>query len=62
MIGGLSPSASRDLRMRSFLEALGIRDYKYVTGYRGTQPIRIALQRNEVNLSDESVVATSRPT
>ena len=57
VVGGLSPTASRDLRMRSFLEALGIRNYKYVTGYRGTRPIRHALQSNEVNLSDESVVA-----
>jgi len=57
VIGGLRPSSSRDLRMRSFLESLGITNYKYVTGYRGTRPIRIALMRNEVNFSDESVVA-----
>jgi tripartite-type tricarboxylate transporter receptor subunit TctC len=57
VIGGLRPSASRDLRMRSFLEALGIKNYKYVIGYRGTRPIRNALLRGEVNFSDESVTA-----
>ncbi len=57
VIGGLSPGSARDLRMRSFLEALGIGGYKYVAGYSGTQPVRLALLRNEVNFSDESIVA-----
>jgi tripartite-type tricarboxylate transporter receptor subunit TctC len=57
VIGGLSPGSSRDLRMLASLEALGIRDYRYVVGYTGTQPARLALLRNEVNLSDEAVVA-----
>jgi tripartite-type tricarboxylate transporter receptor subunit TctC len=57
VIGGLSAGSARDLRMRSFLESLGIRNYKYVAGYSGTQPVRLALLRNEVNFSDESIVA-----
>src|SRR5262249_2300391 len=57
VIGGLSLGSARDLRMRAALEALGIHDYRYVVGYTGTQPVRVALLRNEVNLSDEAVMA-----
>lgn len=57
VIGGLGSTAARDLRMRALLEALGITDYKYVTGYRGSLPARNALLRNEVNLSDEALFA-----
>lgn len=57
VIGGLGPNSSRDLRMRAFLEALGIRNFKYVSGYPGTLPARDALIKGEVNFSDESVVA-----
>jgi len=57
VIGGLGLNSSRDLRMRAFLEALGIKNYKYVSGYPGTLPARDALIKGEVNFSDESVVA-----
>ena len=57
VIGGLGPNSSRDLRMRAFLDALGVRNVKYVSGYRGTLPARNALLKGEVNFSDESVVA-----
>ena len=57
VIGGLGQSSSRDLYMRSFLEAVGNRSYKYVKGYQGTLEVRNALFRQEVNFSTESVVA-----
>jgi tripartite-type tricarboxylate transporter receptor subunit TctC len=57
VIGGLGPNSSRDLRMRAFLDALGVAKYKYVSGYPGTLPARQALIKGEVNFSDESVVA-----
>lgn len=57
VIGGLRPNAARDLRMRAFLEAMGVKDYKYVSGYRGTAPVRQAFLRGEVNFSDEAVSA-----
>jgi hypothetical protein len=43
--------------MRALLEALGINNYKYVTGYRGSLPARNALLKNEVNISDEALFA-----
>lgn len=60
VIGGLRPNSSRDLYMKSFLEAAGYRKYKYVIGYRGTAPIRAALLRGEVNFSTESAVALAK--
>jgi len=57
VIGGLAPASSRDLYMKSFLEALGYKTYSYVKGYQGTLDIRNALLRDEVNFSTESAVA-----
>ena len=57
VVGGLRPNSSRDLYMKTFLEAAGNNNYKYVKGYRGTRPIRAALLRGEVNFSTESAVA-----
>jgi tripartite-type tricarboxylate transporter receptor subunit TctC len=55
VIGGLRPNSARDLWMKTFLEAIGRKDYKYVSGYQGVREIRNALERGEVNLSTESV-------
>ena len=56
VVGGLTNYSPRDLHMRAFLEAAGDRNYKYVSGYQGTLPIRIALLRGEVNFNDESAL------
>ena len=51
--GGVSPEASKDLRIRLTLDMLGV-PYRYVTGYRGGANARLALQRGEINLFSES--------
>jgi tripartite-type tricarboxylate transporter receptor subunit TctC len=56
VVGGLTNYSPRDLHMRAFLEAAGHKNYKYVSGYQGTLPIRIALLRGEVNFNDESAL------
>jgi len=56
VIGGLAPNSGRDLYMKTFLEALGYKNYGYVLGYPGTVDIRNALLRDEVNFSTESAV------
>ena len=56
VVGGLTNYSPRDLHMRAFLEAAGHKKYKYVSGYQGTLPIRIALLRGEVNFNDESAL------
>ena len=51
--GGLSAESSKDLLLRMTLEMLG-RKYKYVTGYRGSNAARYALQTGEINYYSES--------
>ena len=51
--GGLSAESSKDLLLRMTLEMLG-RKYKYVTGYRGSNAARHALQIGEINYYSES--------
>ena len=51
--GGLSAESSKDLLLRLTLEMLG-RNYKYVTGYRGSNAARLAMQQKEVNFYSES--------
>ncbi len=51
--GGLSAESSKDLLLRLTLEMLG-RNYKYVTGYRGSNAARHALTTGEVNYYSES--------
>jgi tripartite-type tricarboxylate transporter receptor subunit TctC len=51
--GGVSPDASKDLRIRLTLDMLGV-PYRYVSGYRGAANARLALQRGEINLFSES--------
>jgi len=51
--GGLSAESSKDLLLRMSLEMLGLK-YKYVTGYRGSNAARHALETGEINYYSES--------
>jgi len=53
VVGGLSRDNAKDVMMRLALDMLGVR-YKYVTAYVGSQGVRLALQRGEVNYYAES--------
>ena len=53
-MGGLAIDSDKDLRMRLQLDLLGM-PYKYVTGYPGAADIRLALQRNEIQMTSESM-------
>jgi tripartite-type tricarboxylate transporter receptor subunit TctC len=60
VVGGLSQNNAKDVMMRLSLDLLGVK-YKYVTSYPGSQGVRLALQRGEVNYYSESP-ATYRQT
>ncbi|MDO9440567.1 MAG: tripartite tricarboxylate transporter substrate-binding protein [Beijerinckiaceae bacterium] len=51
--GGLGADNAKDLLLRLTLDMLGVK-YKYVTGYRGSQAARLALQQGEINYYAES--------
>lgn len=51
--GGLSADSAKDLMIRLTLDMLG-QKYKYVTGYRGSNAARLAMQQKEVNFYSES--------
>jgi tripartite-type tricarboxylate transporter receptor subunit TctC len=51
--GGLGPDNAKDLLLRITLDLLGV-NYKYVTGYKGSQGARLALQTGEINYYSES--------
>ena len=51
--GGLSVDGPKDLLIRLTLDILGLK-YRYVTGYRGSQGARLALQQREINFYAES--------
>lgn len=51
--GGLSVDSPKDLLLRLTLDMLGHK-YKYVTGYRGSNGARLALQQGEINYYSES--------
>lgn len=51
--GGLSADSAKDLMIRLTLDMLGHK-YKYVTGYRGSNAARLAMQQKEVNFYSES--------
>lgn len=53
IVGGLAVDSSKDILLRLSLDMLG-RKYKYVTSYRGTNAVRLALQQGEVNITSES--------
>ena len=51
--GGLSADSSKDIMIRLTLDMLG-QKYKYVTGYRGSNAARLAMQQKEINFYSES--------
>ena len=53
IVGGLSRDNAKDVMMRLALDMLGV-PYKYVTAYPGSQGVRMALERGEVNYYAES--------
>ncbi len=53
IIGGLAADSSKDILLRLTLDILGV-PHKYVTSYRGTNAVRLALQQGEVNITSES--------
>ncbi len=53
-VGGLSPDTQRDLLLRAQFDLLGL-TYKYVSGYTGASETRLAIERNEIQVSGESM-------
>ena len=53
IIGGLAADSSKDILLRLTLDILGVK-HRYVTSYRGTNAVRLALQQGEVNITSES--------
>lgn len=51
--GGLGADSTKDLLMRLSLDILGVK-YKWVTGYKSNNAVRLALQKNEVSMFSES--------
>ena len=51
--GGLGADSTKDLLMRLSLDLLGVK-YKWVTGYKSNNAVRLALQKNEVSMFSES--------
>jgi tripartite-type tricarboxylate transporter receptor subunit TctC len=55
-VAGLSPDNDKDVSLRMEMDLLGL-DYNYLTGYPGTADIRLAIQRNEAQVTAESMPA-----
>ncbi len=53
-VGGLTPDSAKDIKLRAELDLLGL-SYKYISGYAGAAEARLALERNEVQLTAESL-------
>ncbi len=51
--GGLGPDNAKDILLRLTLDMLGVK-YNYVTGYKGSQGARLALQTGEISFYSES--------
>ena len=51
--GGLAADSAKDIMIRMTLDMLG-HTYKYVTGYRGSNAARLAMQQKEINFYSES--------
>ncbi len=56
IIGGLGPDNTKDLEMRTFMDALGVK-YKYVTGYPGAADVTLAMRRGEVTFAHDSLTS-----
>ncbi len=54
--GGLSPDSTKDMSIRSFLNAMGVK-YRYVTGYPGSADARLAYMRGEINYFEDSLTS-----
>lgn len=52
--GGFAPDSTKDLGIQTVLNLLGT-DYRHVSGYPGNNDVRIALERGEINLHEETV-------
>jgi hypothetical protein len=55
-VAGLSPDSGKDVGLRMEMDLLGL-DYNYLTGYPGGADIRLAIQRNEAQVSEEAMPA-----
>jgi tripartite-type tricarboxylate transporter receptor subunit TctC len=55
-VAGLSPDSQKDVSLRMQMDLLGLK-YHYLTGYPGTADIRLAIQRNEAQMTAESMPA-----
>ena len=53
-MGGLTPDNDKDLRLRAGLDLLGI-PYRYISGYPGAAEARLALERDEIQFTAESM-------
>ncbi len=53
-VGGLTPDSSKDINLRAEMELLGI-SHKYISGYPGAAEVRMALEKNEVQVTSESL-------
>ncbi len=53
IVGGLGVDNAKDILLRLTMDMLGVK-FKYVTGYKGSQGARLALQQGEINLYSES--------
>ncbi|MEZ2127824.1 MULTISPECIES: hypothetical protein [unclassified Sinorhizobium] len=62
VLGGDSYNSQSDTKSRAILKALGIEDYKYVTGFSGDASGRAAIQQGFINLYKESATAFSNIT
>ena len=51
---GHGPASSKDLRIRMFMDVLGIK-YEHVTGYKSAGRIRAAIMKNEVQMTEDSL-------
>ena len=54
--GGLSPDSTKDMSIRAFLNAIGVK-YKYVSGYPGSADARLAYLRGEINYFEDSLTS-----
>lgn len=53
-VAGLSPDSNKDVRLRMEMDLLGLK-YHYMTGFPGAADVRLAIQRNEAQVTSESM-------
>lgn len=52
--GGFAPDSTKDLGLQTLFTLLGT-GYEHVTGYPGNNDLRVALERGEINVQEETV-------